>query len=345
MMTAPERTMKAAAQATADPLLSVRDLSIYFRTGRDRSNRVVDSVTFDVAAGETVGLVGESGSGKTVTGLSLLGLLPDGIAWSEGDIRFDGRNISGMSEPELEKLRGRHVSMIFQEPMTALDPVFTVGDQIAETLLTHFRMSKKEARERAIQALADVGIPLPQKRAEEYPHHLSGGMRQRAMIAIALACEPQLLIADEPTTALDVTIQAQIIDLIMKLVSDRETSLIFISHNLGVVAQVCDRMITMYAGQVVEDGPTDTVLTKPLHPYTSGLLGSVPRKSISASRLPSIPGRVPSPDAMPEGCRFEPRCGHSRPPCTAPQVLERKPEGRAVRCCRHEELDLKGALE
>ncbi|OWU83009.1 peptide ABC transporter ATP-binding protein, partial [Oceanicola sp. 22II-s10i] len=271
--------MKPDQTTTRAPLLSVNDLSIYFRAGRGRSNRVVDNVSFDVARGETVGLVGESGSGKTVTGLSLLGLLPDGIAWSEGDVSFEGRQIGALPEPELRKLRGRHISMIFQEPMTALDPVFTVGDQIAETLITHFKIGKKEAKARAIQALADVGIPLPQKRAEEYPHHLSGGMRQRAMIAIALACEPQLLIADEPTTALDVTIQAQIIDLIMKLVADRGTSLIFISHNLGVVAEVCDRMITMYAGQVVEDAKTDDVLIAPQHPYTSGLLASVPRKS------------------------------------------------------------------
>ncbi|WP_088626102.1 ABC transporter ATP-binding protein, partial [Oceanicola sp. 22II-s10i] len=271
--------LKPDQTTTRAPLLSVNDLSIYFRAGRGRSNRVVDNVSFDVARGETVGLVGESGSGKTVTGLSLLGLLPDGIAWSEGDVSFEGRQIGALPEPELRKLRGRHISMIFQEPMTALDPVFTVGDQIAETLITHFKIGKKEAKARAIQALADVGIPLPQKRAEEYPHHLSGGMRQRAMIAIALACEPQLLIADEPTTALDVTIQAQIIDLIMKLVADRGTSLIFISHNLGVVAEVCDRMITMYAGQVVEDAKTDDVLIAPQHPYTSGLLASVPRKS------------------------------------------------------------------
>ncbi|MGR3321113.1 MAG: ABC transporter ATP-binding protein [Pseudooceanicola sp.] len=334
----------AGQKDAKDALLSVRDLSIFFRTGRDRSNKVVEDVTFDVATGETVGLVGESGSGKTVTGLSLLGLLPDGLAWSEGQIDFDGRNIGKMPETQLQKLRGRQISMIFQEPMTALDPVFTIGEQLSETLRTHFKLTKAEARERSIQALADVGIPLPQKRVEEYPHHLSGGMRQRVVIAIALACEPRLLIADEPTTALDVTIQAQIIDLIMKLVSDRGTSLIFISHNLGVVSQVCDRMITMYAGQVVEDAQTDDALVSPQHPYTSGLLGSVPRKNISASRLPSIPGRVPSADAMPTGCRFAPRCPYSAAGCDAPQTLERRPDGRIVRCWRHDELDLKGAL-
>ncbi|MDF1855882.1 ABC transporter ATP-binding protein [Pseudooceanicola sp.] len=328
----------------AQPLLSVSDLSVYFRAGRKSSNRVVDNVTFDVARGETVGLVGESGSGKTVTGLSLLGLLPEGIAWTEGQIGFDGKDIGKMSESEMRRLRGRHISMIFQEPMTALDPVFTIGEQLTETLRTHFPMSKREARERAITALEDVGIPLPHKRVEEYPHHLSGGMRQRAMIAIALACEPDLLIADEPTTALDVTIQAQIIDLIMKIVSDRNTALIFISHNLGVVSQVCDRMITMYAGQVVEDSVTDEVLEQPLHPYSSGLLASVPRKSVSSSRLPSIPGRVPSPDAMPPGCRFEPRCTFAQAGCEAAQVLHRRADGRVVRCHRHDQLTLKGAL-
>jgi len=335
----------AAAGDRAESLLSVRDLSVYFRASQKSANRVVDNVTFDVARGETVGLVGESGSGKTVTGLSLLGLLPQGIAWSEGGVRFDGQELTGLPEREMLKLRGRRMSMIFQEPMTALDPVFTVGAQLVETLRTHFRLNRAEARERAVQALVDVGIPLPKQRMDEYPHQLSGGMRQRVMIAMALACEPDLLIADEPTTALDVTIQAQIIDLMAKLVQERGTSLIFISHNLGVVSQLCDRMITMYAGQVVEDSPTDDALEHPLHPYTSGLLASVPRKSAGAARLPSIPGRVPSPDAMPEGCRFAPRCSHARDVCHSPQPLREARGGRHVRCVRHEELDLKGALE
>jgi peptide/nickel transport system ATP-binding protein len=334
----------AATKGAASPLLSVRDLSIHFRSGRRSDNRVVDGVTFDIAKGETVGLVGESGSGKTVTGLALLGLLPRGIAWSQGNITFDGREIGSLPEREIQKLRGCRMAMIFQEPMTALDPVFTVGDQLAETIRTHFKIGKAEVRERALQALVDVGIPLPKQRLGEYPHQLSGGMRQRVMIAMSLCCEPDLLIADEPTTALDVTIQAQIIDLMAKLVQDRGTALIFISHNLGVVSQLCDRMLTMYAGQVVEDSPTDAALEKPLHPYTSGLLASVPRHSTGAARLPSIPGLVPSPGAMPEGCRFGPRCSHAEPECDIPQTLHQGTEGRYVRCSRFHELSLKGAL-
>lgn len=334
----------AATDEAAGPLLSVRDLSIHFRSGRRSANLVVEGVTFDIAKGETVGLVGESGSGKTVTGLALLGLLPRGIAWSEGNIFFEGREIGNLPEREMHKLRGCRIAMIFQEPMTALDPVFTVGDQLAETIRTHFKVSKAEVRERALQALVDVGIPLPKQRLGEFPHQLSGGMRQRVMIAMSLCCEPDLLIADEPTTALDVTIQAQIIDLMAKLVQDRGTALIFISHNLGVVSQLCDRMLTMYAGQVVEDSPIDSALENPLHPYTSGLLASVPRQSAGATRLPSIPGLVPSPGTMPAGCRFGPRCGYVAPKCDIPQTLRPGPEGRYVRCTRFQDLSLKGAM-
>jgi peptide/nickel transport system ATP-binding protein len=320
----------------------VRDLEVFFRHGRGWL-RVVDGVSFDVAPGETVGIVGESGSGKTVTGLTVLGLLPQGLARTTGEIRFQGANINGLPESEMRRIRGRRISMIFQEPMTALDPVFTVGEQIAETLRTHTGASPKEARERAIEALAQVGIPLPKQRADEYPHQLSGGMRQRVMIAIALACEPSLLIADEPTTALDVTIQAQIIDLLLKLVQARGTSLIFISHNLGVVAQCCTRMVTMYAGQVVETGDVDAVLEHPLHPYTSGLLRSMPSLARKGARLASIGGRVPPPDDMPSGCHFQPRCSHALPACGEPQQLL-KTGTRDVRCTRYGELKLPGVV-
>src|SRR5579872_3009573 len=308
--------------ARTEPLLSVRDLEVFFRHGRGWL-RVIDGVSFDVAPGETVGIVGESGSGKTVTGLTILGLLPHGLVRTTGEIRFQGQNIDALDESEMRRIRGRRISMIFQEPMTALDPVFTVGEQIAETLRTHTGCSPKEARERAIAALDQVGIPLPKQRADEYPHQLSGGMRQRVMIAIALACEPSLLIADEPTTALDVTIQAQIIELLLKLVQARGTSLIFISHNLGVVAQCCSRMVTMYAGQVVETGVIDDVLEHPLHPYTSGLLRSMPSLAKRGARLASIGGRVPPPGEMPEGCHFQPRCPHALPACGEPQALLR----------------------
>jgi len=328
--------------AREEPLLSVKDLEVFFRHGRDWL-RVIDGVSFDVAPGETIGIVGESGSGKTVTGLTILGLLPQGLARTTGEIRFQGEDINGLPESDMRLIRGRRISMIFQEPMTALDPVFTVGEQIAETLRTHTGCSPKEARDRAIEALTQVGIPLPKQRADEYPHQLSGGMRQRVMIAIALACEPSLLIADEPTTALDVTIQAQIIDLLLKLVQARGTSLIFISHNLGVVAQCCTRMVTMYAGQVVETGEVDEVLEHPLHPYTSGLLRSMPSLARQGTRLASIGGRVPPPDEMPTGCHFQPRCAHALPACGEPQPLLRSGT-RDVRCVRFPELKLPGVL-
>jgi len=326
----------------AEPLLSVRDLEVFFRHGRGWL-RVIDGVSFDVKAGETIGIVGESGSGKTVTGLTILGLLPQGVARTSGEIRFQGQTINALDESEMRPIRGRRISMIFQEPMTALDPVFTVGEQIAETLRTHTGCSAAEARDRAIEALEQVGIPLPRQRADEYPHQLSGGMRQRVMIAIALACEPALLIADEPTTALDVTIQAQIIDLLLKLVQARGTSLIFISHNLGVVAQCCTRMVTMYAGQVVETGEVDEVLEHPLHPYTSGLLRSMPSLARKGARLASIGGRVPPPGEMPEGCHFQPRCPHALPACGEPQALLRSGT-RDVRCVRFPDLKLPGVV-
>jgi peptide/nickel transport system ATP-binding protein len=235
--------------------------------------------------------------------------------------------------------------MIFQEPMSALDPVFTIGQQISETIRSHFPASRREAKERAIEALAQVGIPAPARRFDEYPHQLSGGMRQRAMIAIALVCEPQLLVADEPTTALDVTVQAQIIDVLLQLSERSGTALLFITHDLGVVAETCTRMLTMYAGEVVEDATVDDVLLRPLHPYTSGLLRSLPRLSERKAQLPSIAGRVPSPDAMPPGCRFMARCGHAQEPCGQRQRLETVGEDRRVRCWRYPDLRLPGAVE
>jgi len=313
--------------------------------GRDRRwSQVTSGISFTVARGETDGLIGESGSGKTVTGLAILGLLPRNQSRITGRILFDGSDLAVMPEARLRHLRGRRIGMIFQEPMTALDPVFTIGRQITETLRAHFPISVREARSRTIEALAQVGIPSPALRVDDYPHHLSGGMRQRAMIAIALACEPDLLIADEPTTALDVTVQAQITELLLRLVSERGTALLFISHDLGVIAQSCASVITLYAGQVVEDGEIDAVLETPLHPYTSGLLRSLPRFAAHRARLPSIAGRVPSPAEMPAGCRFAPRCPHARPACKEPQRLIESAPRRRVRCIRHAELQLPGAL-
>jgi peptide/nickel transport system ATP-binding protein len=338
--------MSNANRADGDPvpLLAVRDLRVAFRRGAVAVT-AVDGVTFSIAPGETVGLVGESGCGKTVTGLSMLGLLPRNRALVSGSIGFEGRELVGLPEGEMQALRGRRISMIFQEPMTALDPVFTIGEQITETLLAHFPLRRREARERAIAALAQVGIPLPERRVDDYPHVLSGGMQQRVMIAIALACEPSLLIADEPTTALDVTIQAQIVDLLLRLVSDRGTALLFISHNLGVVAQCCTRMITMYAGQVIEDGPTEDVLERPLHPYTSGLLRALPHFAPRRGILGAIAGRVPTADDMPPGCRFAPRCARALAPCLSPQTLATASAVRHVRCGRWSDLDLPGASD
>lgn len=325
------------------PLLEVNQLGVAFRYGQQWLN-VVEDVSFSLMPGETIGLVGESGSGKTVTGLSILRLLPGGSARNSGQVMFEGRDLLALPESEMRAIRGRRISMVFQEPMTALDPVFTVGQQLIETLRAHFRMSRREAREKAVDALAQVGIPLPARRVDEYPHQLSGGMRQRVMIAIALACEPSLLIADEPTTALDVTIQAQIIELLQRLIQQSNASLIFISHNLGVVAQSCDRMVTMYAGQVVEDGAIDNVLEQPRHPYTAGLLASMPRLAAHRARLASIGGRVPSPEDMPAGCRFAPRCTHAQASCAASQLLSDAGSGHLTRCMRHDALTLAGAV-
>lgn len=324
------------------PLLSVEGLGVTFGNGA-AALPVTQDVTFAIAPGERVGMVGESGCGKSVTGLALLRLLPPRTAQFTGRVMFEGRDVLRLPQRELRRVRGGRIGMIFQEPMSALDPVFTIGEQIAETLRAHRGLDRTAARERAVAMLDAVGIPLPRRRAESYPHQISGGMRQRATIAIALACEPALLIADEPTTALDVTVQAQIVDLLVSLSERTGTALLFITHDLGVIAEACTRVLTLYAGQLVEDAPAETLLIRPRHPYTSGLLRSLPRLSERKSRLPSIPGRVPAPSAMPDGCRFAPRCAHQRQPCARPQTLDRLAEG-AVRCCRHGQLDLQGAV-
>ncbi len=327
---------------TDDALLTVNDLTITFDTVRGPAQAVSGS-NFVIEAGERVGMVGESGSGKSLTGLALLGLTPP-AARVGGSVLLNGRNLLAMTRKELQRTRGQEVSMIFQEPMTALDPVFTVGQQISATFRTHQPVTKAEAKQRSIDLLAEVGIPEPKRRYDEYPHQLSGGMRQRAMIAMALVCEPQLLIADEPTTALDVTIQAQVLDLIVKLSEDHGTALLLITHDLGVVAETCDRVLTMYAGQIVEQSGVDEALEQPKHPYTSGLLSAIPRPGVAAEDLRSIPGRVPPPVDVPAGCRFGPRCEHLAPGCAEPQQLEEVGLDRLVRCHRHGELDLPGAV-
>ncbi len=335
-----ERPSVAASTAA---LLDVRALSVAFRTA-EGDLPIIRDVSFSVAPGERVGIVGESGCGKTVTGLSLLRLLPTSSARLSGQILFQGRDLATLSARQMRAVRGRDMAMIFQEPMSALDPVFTVGEQISEAYRAHFPADRKEARQRAIAALAEVGIPAPERRCDEYPHQLSGGMRQRVMIAMALICEPKLLIADEPTTALDVTVQSQITDLLRTMSERTGTALLFITHDLGVVAETCTRMITMYAGEVVEDAPVDDVLMRPRHPYTSGLLRSLPGLSARRSVLPSIPGRVPSPNAMPAGCRFAPRCSYAVAGCETRQPLVDLGPHHVARCWRATEISLPGAV-
>ena len=289
-------------------LLEVRDLRTYFHTA-DGVARAVDGVSFHVERGEVLGIVGESGCGKSVTSLSIMGLVSEPGRIEEGSsITYDGRELTTLSEKEMRAVRGNDIAMIFQEPMTSLNPVFPVGGQIGEALRLHRGMSKKEARERTIELLRLVGIPVPERRVDEYPHQLSGGMRQRIMIAMALANEPDVLIADEPTTALDVTIQAQILELLDELRERLGMAIVLITHDLGVVAEVCDRVVVMYAGQVVEEGAVEDIFRRPSHPYTQGLLAAVPRPEKDATRLAVIPGTVPPPTAWPRGCRFHDRC-------------------------------------
>jgi len=304
-----------------DPILRVRGLTSTFRTDAGVFP-AVDDVSFDVAPGEVLGIVGESGSGKSVTALSILGLLPDPPGRvASGSIKFEGREIVGLPQKALRALRGPSIGMVFQEPMTSLNPVFRVGDQIMETIRAHETIGKADARKRAISLLDRVGIAAPERRLEDFPHQLSGGMRQRVMIAIALACSPRLLLADEPTTALDVTIQAQLLDLLRDIQRDTGMAVVIITHNMGVIAEFADRVLVMYAGRVAEQGAVDTVFTRPRHPYTVGLLGSTPRLDRDELRLATIPGVLPQlSDTMP-GCRFAPRCArrtdvcvHAKPP-------------------------------
>ena len=306
-------------------LLEVKELKTWFRRN-GKTVRAVDGVSFSLEKGETLGIVGESGCGKTITSLSIMGLLPEGIGEIVGgEILFNGRNIARLSDNEMCQIRGKNISMIFQEPMTSLNPVFKCGDQIAEAITTHLRTSPSEAMNKTIELLRLVEIPEPEKRALDYPHQLSGGMRQRVMIAMALSCSPQILIADEPTTALDVTIQAQILDLMGKLKKELGMSIIMITHDLGVIAKTADKVIVMYAGKVVEEAPVHALFENPLHPYTLGLLGSIPNIEKKSPRLTAIPGVVPNPEAMIPGCRFSPRCDFAATKC-----FEEEPELKSL---------------
>jgi peptide/nickel transport system ATP-binding protein len=318
---------------SAAPLLTVADLRVVFEGDRGSHTEAVSGVSFSLMHGRTLGIVGESGCGKSVTALSIMRLLPKAGTRVSGSVLFEGRELATLPEPQMRDLRGNRLAMIFQEPMTSLNPSFTVGDQIAEALIRHRGLSAKAARADAVNMLERVRIPSPQERVDEYPHKLSGGMRQRVMIAMALACAPVLLIADEPTTALDVTIQAQILDLLAKLRRETGTAIILITHDLGVVAETCDDVAVMYAGEIVERAPTDRLFAMPQHPYTVGLLGSMPLISSPRERLATIAGSVPSLTRTFIGCRFASRCPFAEARCRGqPPPLADVGAGHLSRC-------------
>ena len=327
-------------------LLEVRGLRTHFHV-MDGTVPAVDGVDFRILRGQTLGVVGESGCGKSVTALTVMRLIdtPPGEIVA-GEIWFDGRDLLQLSDEEMRKVRGNDIAMIFQEPMTSLNPVFTIGDQISEAVRWHKHVSQREAMNRAIETLSLVGIPLPERRVRQYPHEMSGGMRQRVMIAMALSCDPKLLIADEPTTALDVTIQAQILELIKDIQQRTGTALLLITHDLGVVAETVQEVAVMYAGKVVERGRVDQVLLDPKHPYTEGLLTSIPSHVARGQRLNVIKGAVPNPFRMPIGCRFQPRCPYAFEPCQAfepplelPYPASAADAGRLAACWRHVAAD------
>ncbi len=331
-MTAQVSASPVESGSNTAPLLEIRDLVTSIK-GRKRDFAAVDHVSFSVGRGEIFSVVGESGCGKSMTALSILQLMPVNAAITGGNIIFDGIDLTTLNNSAMRKIRGNRISMVFQEPMTALDPAFTIGTQITEVIHAHSNVSKADARDRAAQMLDRLGITNAAARLDSYPHQFSGGMRQRVMMALALIMNPQLLIADEPTTALDVTIQAQILDLIAELRRDMGLSVLLITHNLGVVYEVADRVAVMYAGEVVEVGPVRQIFTNPQHPYTQGLLRSMPYLGDRQDRLYVIPGRVPELRAMPSGCRFAARCPNRIQICTQdhPQLFENEPR-HALRC-------------
>jgi oligopeptide/dipeptide ABC transporter ATP-binding protein len=315
-------------------LLAIEDLAVAVGSRR-HAQRAVDGVSLRIGEGETVCLVGESGCGKTVTALSVLGLNSAGARVESGRILWRGGDLLALDRESLRRVRGREIAMIFQEPMTSLNPVMTVGGQIEEAIRVHEPVTRAEARARAVDLLGRVGIPSPGDRAREYPHQLSGGMRQRVMIAMALSCSPSLLVADEPTTALDVTIQAGILDLLRRLQEENGMSILLITHDMGVVAEMARRVYVMYAGQIVEEAPVVDLFENPLHPYTRGLLESLPHLHAPGERLHAISGSVPDPGAMPAGCRFHPRCALAAPECRAAvPALDAKAAGRWARCIK-----------
>ncbi|RDI41366.1 ABC transporter ATP-binding protein [Falsibacillus pallidus] len=322
-----------------DVLLEVNQLQTAFKN--DKGEAVaVEEVTFRLMPGETIGIVGESGCGKSVTSLSVMRLLGSSGYIKQGNIKLEGVDLATLPESQMRKIRGNDISMIFQEPMTSLNPVFTIGNQMIEQIVLHMKLSKKEAKKYAVSMLQKVGIPRPEAIVDEYPHKLSGGMRQRVMIAMALSCNPKLLIADEPTTALDVTIQAQILELMKKIKDEYNTATMIISHDLGVIAEMADKVLVMYAGQVVEEADVYTLFDHPKHPYTKGLMKSIPHlEHDQHTRLASIPGTVPSLNQMPKGCRFHSRCPYALKKCTSerPPLLPINDSSHQVRCWLYED--------
>ncbi len=317
-----------------EKVLSVKDLNLWF-DGDFSSPQILNNVSFDIYKGETLGIAGESGCGKTVTSLSVLRLLKTPPARLEGAIEFQGQNLLELPMKQMQKIRGNKIAMIFQEPMTSLNPFFKIGFQLGEVFKLHQNLDKKQSREKAIEMLRAVNIPLPEKRVDEYPFQLSGGMRQRVMIAMALSCHPELLIADEPTTALDVTIQAQVLDLMRNLQKEMGTAIMFITHDLGVIREICDRVIIMYCGEIVETAKVEELFQNPSHPYTNGLLSTLPKYGVK-DKLPTIPGMVPPAGKFPKGCVFAPRCEHACEECIAnkPELYDIG-DGHSVRCFRY----------
>ena len=324
-------------------IMEVNSLQVGIKQ-ENREVAIVNGISFHLNKAETLGIVGESGCGKSMTSLSLMGLLPPGVQWQGGDIEVENLHFKNFNNKDWRKVRGKKISMIFQEPMSSLNPVYTVGKQIMEMILNHEKVSKKQARSRALEMLQLVGIPRPEHVLDEYPHQLSGGMRQRVMIAIALSCNPEILIADEPTTALDVTIQAQILELMKKLQDQLHMSIVLITHDLGVVAEMCDRVIVMYAGEIVEEAQVVNLFDSPKHPYTQGLLKSLPDINVQAEYLSSIPGVVPAPGSMPTGCRFAARCSMVHEKCKKVPPLLTTSDGSRVQCWLYDDSEQKEVL-
>lgn len=327
---------KKSLQNDEQVAVRVQDLELWFENDHG-AYQILNKISFDIRKGETLGIVGESGCGKSVTSLAIMRLLQSPPARLRGNILFEGKNLLTCSEKQMQRIRGNQISMIFQEPMTSLNPVYTIGNQLMEPFMLHQGLSRREAEKKAVEMLRMVRIPLPEQRVKEFPYQLSGGMRQRVMIAMALACQPELLIADEPTTALDVTIQAQVLDLMKQLQKEMHTAIAFITHDLGVVSEMCDRVVVLYCGEVMEEALIDDIFASPRHPYTVGLLNTLPKFS-QKGKLPIIPGVVPPAGQFPKGCVFAPRCEHACEQCHSckPELYDLG-SGHKVRCFRYAE--------